>query len=306
MSVIKANSIRENAWLFLRKAIKELISHDDSNDEILHKDKAIMAISLIQMSFELSLVAYFVEVDGIRGIVQGADSNLSDQELLAKYENNELLTKCFNSLKKIALERDLFFSDHDEYLIAIFQKIRNKVVHLNYEFNDGDLYDFKYDLIYFLIKVIIPTLCDEFFKPSEAIAINIDSQDFIKLIKFPPYAYEMHKVAKENSEYVYPCIHCGNDSLAVDFGNEYCYSCCQDLSHAGFIDCPYCKSKRSMVYDALNISYQTDRTIKAQCLKCHEDELVYLCKACESEVALEANIGFGKCLPGFCELGEYT
>lgn len=304
MSSVKANKIRENSWLFLRKAIKELISHDDSNDDILHKDKAIMAISLIQMSFELSLVAYFVETDGIKGIVKGSDASLSEQELLVKYENNELVTKSFNSLKQIAKERGSLFNEDDEYFIEMFQKIRNKVVHLNYEFDDGDLYDFKYDLIYFIVKVIIPTLANEYLNPSEAISTNIESADFLELIHFPPYAYEMHKIAKENSLHVYPCIHCGNESLAVDIGEEYCYSCCEDLSQAGFIDCPYCKSERSMIYDALNIDCQIDRTLKGLCLKCEEDDLVYVCKECGAEVALEANISLGKCSPGFCEWSE--
>jgi hypothetical protein len=304
MSSIKVNKIRENSWLFLRKAIKELISHDDSTDAILHKDKAIMAISLIQMSFELSLVAYFIETDGIKGIVKGSDTSLTEKELLVKYENNELVTKSFNSLKKIAIERGSLFNKDSEYFIDTFQKIRNKLVHLSYEFDDGDLYDFKYDLTYFIVKVIIPILANEDINPSEAIAINIESTDFLKLIHFPPYTYEMHKVAKENSYNVYPCVHCNNDSLAVDFGEEYCYSCCEDLSQAGFIDCPYCNSKRSMIYDALNIDCQNDRTLKAVCLKCEEDELVYVCKECESEVALEVNIGLGRCCPGFCEFGE--
>tara|TARA_R110002167_G_C12542647_1_gene640152 strand:- start:49 stop:963 length:915 start_codon:yes stop_codon:yes gene_type:complete len=304
MSLIKANNIRDNSWLFLRKAIKELISHDDSNDEILHQDKAIVAITLIQMSFELSLVAYFVESDGIQGIVKGSDISLSEQELLIKYENNELVTKSFNSLKKTASERDSLFTEDGEYFIDEFQKMRNKLVHLNYEFDDGELYDLKYDLTYFIVKVIIPTLTDEYANPSQAIAINIESNDFLKLIKFPPYAYEMHKVAKENSDNVYCCVHCNNDSLAVDFGEEYCYSCCEDLSQAGFIDCPYCNSKRSMVYDALNINCQNDRTLRALCLKCQEDELVYVCSECESEVALEANIGLRKCCPDFCEFSE--
>lgn len=304
MSLIKASNIRDNSWLFLRKAIKELISHDDSKDEILHKDKAIVAITFIQMSFELSLVAYFVKADGIKSIVKGSDVSLSEQELLTKYENNELVTKSFNSLKKVVLEQRSLFTEGDEYFIDEFQKIRNKLVHLNYEFDEGELYDLKYDLTYFIVNVIIPTLTDEYEKPSQAIAINIESNDFLKLIKFPPYAYEMYKVAKENSDNVYRCIHCNNDSLAVDFGEEHCYSCSEDLSQAGFIDCPYCESKRSMIYDSLSISCQNDRTVRALCLKCQEDELVYVCNECESEVALEANIGLGKCSPDFCKFSE--
>ena len=164
-----------------------------------------------------------------------------------------------------------------------------------------ELYDLKYDLIYFIIKVIIPTLTKEYSRFSEVISMNLDKKDFLKLVKFPPYAYEMHNVAKENAKNVYNCIFCGNHSLAVDFGAEHCYSCGRDFNHAGFIDCPYCKSERAMIYDAMNIDNQKDRIIKGRCLKCENDDLVYLCKQCGAEVALEAEAGKGKCRPGFCQ-----
>ena len=304
MSSNIVKKVRDNSWLFLRRAIKEIISHDDSKDEGLTEEKATMATTLIQMSFELSLVAYFIEADGIHGIVKKVDTTLTEVSLLSKFENNEFMTKPFNMLKKDALERNFFLNSDDEYLINEFQKLRNKMVHLNYKFDESELYDLKYDLTYFIVKVVIPTLTKEEVKPSQAIAENIDSKDFLKLVKFPPYAHEMHKVAKENAEHVYCCVHCGNDSLSVDYGAEYCYSCCEDLSHAGFINCPYCKSKRSMVYDALNIDCQKDRTLRGLCLKCGEDDLVYVCKKCGAEVALEANIGEGKCCPGFCQWDE--
>jgi len=302
MSIEVVQKVRNNAWLFLRRAIKELISHDDFNDDGLTEEKAIMATTMIQMSFELSLVAYFVKKKGILGIVQTKDASLSEIDLLEKFENNDLKTKSFESLKTEALSNDFLLNSDDEFFIDQFQRTRNKFVHLHYNYDKGELYDLKYDLTYFLIKVLIPALAEEETDPSQAIAANIDSTDFRNLVKFPPYAYEMYKVARENSETVYRCLHCGNDSLATDYGSEYCYSCCEDFSHAGFIDCPYCKAKRAMVYDTLNIEYQSDKTIKGLCLKCDEDDLVYVCKKCESEVPLEANIGRGKCCPGFCEM----
>lgn len=304
MSANLVSKVCENSWLFLRRAISELISHDDTNDEGLDKEKAIMAITLIQMSFELSLVAYFIKVDGIHGIVKEEDATLSEERLLSKFENNKLITKSFNELKTIALDRNTLLNNGNEHLINEFQKVRNKLVHLNYNFDESQLYNLKYELTYFIVKVIIPTLAEDGFKPSQAIASNIDSKDFLKLIKFPPYAYEMSKVARENAMHVYRCIHCGNNSLAVDYGDEHCYSCCEDLNHAGFIDCSYCKSKRSMIYDALNIDCQIDRTLRGLCLNCGDDDLVYVCKKCGSEVALEANIGEGKCCLDFCQWDE--
>ena len=298
------SKVRKNSWLFLRRAIKELVSHDDSKDEALTEETATITTTFIQIAFELSLVAHFIKKDGIHGIVKESDYSLTEEELLAKFDDNDLDTKSFNSLKKQAIDNHLFLRDDDEQVIHNFQKVRNKLVHLNYKFDAWDLYDFKYDLVYFIVKIIIPILSEEYENPSAAISTNLDSKDFVKLINFPPYAYEMYKVAKEQSDFVYECIHCGNESLAVDYGNELCYSCCSDFTGAGFIDCPYCKSRGAMIYDALNIDAQDDFTIKSLCLKCKEDDMVYHCKKCDAEVALEAYAGRGKCHFGYCEWNE--
>ncbi len=300
MSTDVIERIRSNSWLFLQRAIKELISHDDSNDDGLSEERAVIATSLIQMSFELSLVAHFIASDGIKGVITDKDKHLPEAALIEKLKDNELATKPFNALKAEAIRDKIFRGDDDENLINEFQKIRNKLVHINYTFSKNELYDLKNDLTYFIVHVVMPTLSEERHNPSEIISIKIGSKSFKKLIRFPPYAKEMNRIAKQNSNNVYRCIHCGNNSLATDHSEEYCYSCCAELSHAGFIDCPYCKSERSMIYDALNISLQGDHTIKGLCLNCSSDDLVFLCEKCGVEIALEADGDEDKCHPGFC------
>lgn len=294
--------VRNNSWLFLRRAINELVTHDDYDDNELLQETAVIATTFIQMAFELSLVAYFINDDGIHGIVKGNDTSLSEEELLSRFKNNALVTKSFNTLKQQAVSRNIFMHDEDEYLVDEFQKIRNKLVHLNYEFSTDDLYDLKYELTYFLVNIVVLILCDEYDRPSEAISMNLDSDNFIKLINFPPYAEQMNEVAKEHSEYVYKCVHCGNKSLsAADYDNEHCYSCCADFTDVGFIKCPYCKAQKSMIYDALNIEYQSDKAIRGLCLSCDEEDTIYYCKKCAAEVPLKAFAGRGKCFNGFCE-----
>ncbi len=294
------SKVRDNAWLFLRRAIVELISHDDSSDDGLSQENAIITTTLVQMSFELALVAYFLEIDGIYALTKDADSSLPEAELWDKYYKNELKTKSFNALKNLASDRNIFLKETDVDLVDEFQKIRNKLIHLNYEFDAGDLYDIKYDLTYFIVKVVIPVLTREEVKPSESIAGKIGRGDFKKLINFPPYAGEMHSIAKESSLYVYRCIHCDHDSLATESGIKYCYSCNEDFSLLGFIDCPYCKSKRSMIYDSLNIGMQHDRAIKGRCLQCYSDDIVYECVKCGRPVALEGDMSDERCRPERC------
>lgn len=299
MNEILTKKIRGNSWLFLRRAIRELITHDDRNDNELSKETAVIATTFIQMSFELSIIAYFIKSCGIQGIVNGKAASLDTKAILSKFENNDLQTIPFNKLKERAVKEIGLLRDHIE-IIEDFQRMRNKLVHLNYEYRDGDLYDLKYDLIFFLVHIIIPILAEEYSNPSEAISLNLDSKNFKDLLKFPIYANEMHKIAINHSDYVYKCVHCDNESLAVDFPYAYCYSCCDNFIGVGFIDCPYCKSEYSMIYDTLNIDGQPDRTIRGLCLKCDTDDLVYHCDKCDTIIALEGDISEERCYYGFC------
>lgn len=292
--------VRKNAWIFLRKAINQLVSHDDSSDNGLSEEVAVVATVFIQTAFELALIAYLIECEGIHAVVNSRDGNLTEEQLLEKFTNNELSTKSFNSLAEYASSKKLYLRADDSDLVQDFQKKRNKLVHLNFEFQTGDLYDLKYELVYFLVYLVIPILTKEESRPSEAIENYLNAEDFRKLIKFSPYAMEMKFRAKDSSSDVYKCLYCGNESLAAsDYGNEHCFSCNQYYHHVGFSDCSRCESKNSIIYDKLNIESQPDRTLKGKCLKCDEDDLIYSCEACGEVVALEAT-HYERCHPGYC------
>jgi hypothetical protein len=117
------SKVRKNSWLFLRRAIKELVSHDDSLDDGLTEETATISTTFIQIAFELSLVAHFLKKDGIHGIVKGSDSSLTEEELLEKFEDNDLNTKSFNSLKKDAIDDHVFFVLTMKALSMNFKKL---------------------------------------------------------------------------------------------------------------------------------------------------------------------------------------
>lgn len=295
------DKVRNNSRLFLRKAVKELISHDDSNDDGLSQEVAVIATVFIQMAFELALIAYLIEREGISAVVRTRDENLSEETLLSKFTDNKLNTKTFNELAQYASDKKLYLRQDDSDIVESFQRKRNKLVHLNYDFDQDELYDLKYELVYFLVYLVIPILAKEEARPSEAIAYCLDENDFNKLIKFPPYAMEMRERAKNFSEDVYKCFYCGNESLAAsDYGNEHCFSCNQYYFHVGFADCPRCKSRNSIVYDKLNIESQRDRILKGICLKCGDDDLMYSCNVCGDVIPLEGTL-YNKCHPGYCD-----
>lgn len=295
-----SKKIRKNSWVFLGRAISQLVTHDDSSDDGLSEEVAVVATVFIQMAFELALIAYLIERDGLHSVVNARDENLTEAQLLEKFANNELSTKSFNMLAQYASDKKCYLRAEDSELVQEFQRRRNKLVHLNYEFGSGDLYDLKYELVHFLVYLVIPILAKEESRPSEAIAYHLDNRDFFKLIKFPPYASQMNSRAREFSRDVYNCLYCGNESLAAsDSGNEHCFSCNEYYHHVGFSDCFRCKSRNSIVYDKLNIESQSDRTLNGLCLKCKEDDLMYSCETCGEVVALEAT-HYEECHPGYC------
>lgn len=98
----------------------------------------------------------------------------------------------------------------------------------------------------------------------------------------------MQRLATENSRRVFDCIVCNNRTYSQD--EDYCY-CCNFLGEDyNMIDCDYCKEKRCVIYDNLNI-HLNQNEMKGLCLNCGEDGIIYQCPKCELAYNLETNIG---------------
>lgn len=247
--------IRQNSWLFLKRSISEMTRNDVEKDQGLTKETTVISVMFVQMSLELALIASLIDSSGISSIVNKKYSTLDESALLEMFSKNELITINFESLKNLAVSKGVFLEEDHKDIVDDFQKMRNKVVHLNYDFTSGDLYDLKYDLINFIVHVLIPILSGENENQSETISNNLDDGEFFKLIKFGPYKEEMHNLACTLSAYVYKCLYCGNDSLAAGgFENEYCCSCGSRFDGVGFMDYNHCGSKNSLAFDTLNIT----------------------------------------------------
>jgi hypothetical protein len=95
----------------------------------------------------------------------------------------------------------------------------------------------------------------------------------------------MSKLAAQASEDVYKCIFCNQRTFAQE--KNLCYCCNYNLSLCGFLDCCYCGSKKSVVYDKLNIGYQVDHSLRGLCLNCDSDCIVFECPKCQTAYNLE-------------------
>ena len=280
------DAVRQNAFVFLNKAIVELCSHNDAGDAPLEMDNATISVSLIQIAFDLALNAYAIKNNGVRSILNAKTANLSNREIKALFESNELPTKRFEDLKNdMQAEHSLFTEDNLD-IIASFQKTRNKLVHLHYHLAEGDRYDLKSEIIYYIVHVMIPLLQQgsDYDTASQMIESCLDEKIFKKLISFPPYVYEMEKLASRDSFEVWRCIGCSNRTYAAEM--EVCYVCNRDYDDQEFAHCNRCNTRNSIIFDHLNIE-SNDNEMRGLCLNCDEDDIIFKCPKCEMTYGIE-------------------
>jgi hypothetical protein len=292
-------AVRENSLVFLNKAIRELTSYDDSSDHPLPIDVATISTSLIQIAFELILTSYSIENHGIRSVLQPKDKSKGDEEILSLFTSGNLKTIQFDDLKERIQKSDRIFSEHDIASIGSFQAMRNRLVHLHYDLSAGDRYDLKYEIIYYIVHVIVPLLPASEHDWSESIAVEnrLEPETFRKLVSFPPYVQRMQTLARRASANVYTCFYCGNQTFAQ--GVLLCYACNCQFELEQFADCGKCKAKRAVIFDHLNISLNNNQA-RGLCMNCNEDDIVYKCPKCDEAYCMEGLIGKETCSPEHC------
>jgi len=274
-----SQSVRENALVFLNKAIFELCSHNDMDDDPLEKNVAIISASMIQISFELILMAATIKQDGIRAVLRSKHKSLSDDEIYALFESNELPTINFNEVLTNFQDKHSTFNEWELFLIDRFQTTRNKLMHLSYPLDKSECYDIKYDLINYIVHVLVQLLTsdNDYWPVPLQLQNNLDNAIFKKLISFRTYLDAMETLAHKESADVYTCIFCDNRTYAVSDG--ICYACNFDFESHCFCHCNLCGKSNSVIYDGLNIGLNNN-TIDGLCLNCGERFPVFKCSTC--------------------------
>lgn len=283
----------DNSVLFLKDGIERLVNKDNGNEDYIEHNLLTLTCTSFQISLELAIKSLIIEREGIRKVINKKQQNLTDDKIEELFKNNELKTLDFDVQKNFVKSKNFIedLSKEDFDTIDEFQTYRNRIVHFSYKFYEGDLFDLKYDLIYYLIKIIFKVLQskkhqDE--KPSEFLQYTLGDELHKKIISYTPYIQAMRRLAKENSRKVFDCIVCNNRTYSQD--EDYCY-CCNFLGESyNMIDCDFCKEKRCVIYDNLNIHLNRNEA-KGLCLNCGEDAIIYQCPKCESAYNMETNIG---------------
>lgn len=282
------NDLRNNSLIFFKDFIDRITDKDNAADDHISNELVMLSVSSLQISLELALKAVVLKKSGLLQIIKEESSTKSIAALFQDFQNNSLKTKQFEQIKNYAKSNNLVstLSDFDYENITYFQKYRNGIVHFSYKFQEGDFFDLKYDITYFVVSILIKVLCsgDDDIKPSEFLEYSLGSKYHNKLIHYRPYVEAMKSMADAHSEKVFTCIICNSRTYAKE--EDYCYCCNFYGDLHSFRDCEFCNEKKSMIYDGLNIG-SNHFTAKAQCLNCLRDTIIFLCPKCESSYNLE-------------------
>jgi len=112
----------------------------------------------------------------------------------------------------------------------------------------------------------------------------LDPDNFSSLISFGPYRDDAVDVAADNldSDDVFRCWECENDSLSLRPSETYYCYCCGLTAvseAASYCNCTICGANRGVCYDPLSTTNEQHR---GRCLHCHAFVWVWHCPDCGS------------------------
>ncbi|WP_321310613.1 hypothetical protein [Marinifilum fragile] len=292
-------SLWNNSIIFLKDAIERIVSTNIDREIGTERGLILLTCSSIQVSMELALKSFIIDNYGVRSILVSSQYRMQDDEIIRLYNSNKIRTKTFEELKKFLKQNNNNILTEDDYdIISDFQKFRNIIVHFIPNLSDGDYFDLEYDVIQYAIHVLIKILKngDDLIKSSEFLEHHLGWELREKLIKYEPYLHAMSSLVRQNSDKVFDCINCGHRTFSME--EQICYSCNFENHFYYLIDCCFCKEKKSVIYDNLNIK-GNNHIMKGVCLNCGEDGMIYQCPDCERAHNIEVNCE-NQCLPGKC------
>jgi hypothetical protein len=152
-------------------------------------------------------------------------------------------------------------------------------MHLHFRFDEGDLYDLKFESTFVLIHAVSHFIFEDDFNHSNNIASLLSDDTFYKLIHFPPYQYHVEELAKQYSKVALRCPEC--EQVAFSDHELKCFSCTYELPFVDLLWCPKC-SEGSVIYDHLNLDI--NEKLPTWCLNCGDRREVFKCSSCRDPV----------------------
>ena len=296
-------AVIDNSFLFLKEALGRLLQRDDDHNGMIDNKLLTLTCAELQIALELAVRAVVIHHLGIVGVLKVDQKKLCDEEIIKHYEEKTLKIDDFEKLKNYLKKNNLTPLSKDEFKeIERFQRYRNKIVHFACEFTDDDLGTLRDDVLYYIVHVVLVLLTGE--TTGETSAEYLQSKlgsDFYKNLKdYSPYVTAMESYAAKMADPVWTCIGCFHRTYSpVD---DYCYICGHETL-AGYrrIDCGYCGTKDSVIYDNWDIHNSGNHHImRGMCLNCEEDTDVFECPVCGEAHDITKNFEQDYCDEGHC------
>jgi hypothetical protein len=275
---------------YMRHAIQHALTEDATEGDILQ------VIINIQAALELLSKLFVLRRTGWQGIIKTQFHSKPESEVLLAIENGTITTTPYWKNKEF-IANEIYLNEDDKSLLDNFQNHRNQIMHLGVIAPSREILN---ESIWFVVRIINQLDWQDTLPMAEQYMSNsleylLGKKLYSKLIKCSCYVDEAVDRAEELYDYVKPCIQCGNESWAL---NEEEYRNCVVCGYRGsedafgFVDCPECKAKGTLIYDTLNIG--SNAFLNGKCCACGKLIPVSQCNECG-----EVYIYPGKC--GFCD-----
>lgn len=274
---------------YIRHAVEHALDEEESENDVLQ------VIVNLQASLELLSKLYVLQCQGWQGIVSPKFHNKSESELLIDIENGALKTTEYKKNKDF-IANEIYLNDDDKSLLDGFHNRRNQIMHLGVINPPREV---LYEAIWFIVRIIHQLPWQDALPMnqqcmSNSLELLLGKQLYKALLHKSCYVDE----AVDRAYELYPrsvklCLECGSESWVVnESGYRICLVCGfrGDENAFGFIDCPVCQSKGSLVYDPLNI--EVNDRLNGLCCACRKIVPVTKCTKCGNVHAYSGHCKF--------------
>ena len=264
--------------LYVCHAIEHALSEEEDENDILQ------VIVNLQGSLELLSKLYVLQIKGWKGIVEARFHNKTESEILSEINNGTIKTTAYWKNKEFISE-EIYLDNDDKELLDSFQNHRNQVMHLGATNHSRDILN---EAIWFLVRIINQLNWQDTLPMSNQYMSNsleylLGVKLYNKLMSSSCYVDEAVDRAHDLYDDIRFCIQCGHEAWALtEKEDRICVVCGYrgDEGAFGFINCPECKTKGTVVYDPLNIGH--NKYIKGKCCACRGLIKVSKCPICKN------------------------
>lgn len=273
--------IVHNATLYLREGVEKLMEESPKS----MKDNMVLACSNIQIALELSMRAFLLRTKSWDSILdKKQQERYTIAELESLYTSLQMKVVEFDNMKKQLKGKGVIALDKDDFeYIDRFQTLRNKLVHMCCDIKEDECVQLRNDLLYYVVRIVLFMLCDgdSETRPYEQLQEMFGQKFCDRLIGASGYKDAIEKLITLRAENYGLCPICFGDTYDID--KDFCYLCNfnNDMGDMGRTDCRQCGTKKSVIYDRLNIHVPDNKhSMPGLCQCCEERPSIFECPIC--------------------------